>query len=316
MHVRFSVAPPPLPSQARATYHRYMHPKEAFISHGILNPEIARMKDAASLSRRGAHGAKPGSSGGGVGGQRLGSASSSHSGSANGASGSITAIGGADDPASLSGDGARGGLTFVYPYGATMTVQSPAHPVLSSGPISYPLNRPVAGVWERPTDVLPGGKGGGDGAGGRRGSGSSGRGLMGARAPRPEDHESGFLVGLNGEYVSKIQNAFGYTRTHQTRRFLVFIREGGFGDVVMTDRIGLVRARGISVPLKGTPTGGNVQPCSCTSCCIRALRVDESETHSHAVSVVSLLRQRPKVQPFPHDLTKKVRHAKKKPPKS
>lgn len=188
--------------QARATYHRYMHPKEAFISHGILNPEIARMKDAASLSRRG--GGKPGSSGG----QRLGSASSNHSGSrggsaggagggANGASGSITAIGGGgggDDAAALTGDGARGGLTFVYPYGATMTVQSPAHPVLSSGPISYPLNRPVAGVWERPADVLPGGKGGGDGAGGRRGSGSSGRGVMGARAPRPEDHESGLVV--------------------------------------------------------------------------------------------------------------------------
>lgn len=174
-----------------------MHPKEAFISHGILNPEIARMKDAASLSRRG--GSKPGSSGG----QRLGSASSNHSGSrsgssaggaANGASGGITAIGGGgggDDAAALTGDGACGGLTFVYPYGATMTVQSPAHPVLSSGPISYPLNRPVAGVWERPADVLPGGKGGGDGAGGRRGSGSSGRGMMGATAPRPEDHESG-----------------------------------------------------------------------------------------------------------------------------
>lgn len=171
-----------------------MHPKEAFISHGILNPEIARMKDAASLSRRagGAHGSKPGSSGSGGGsGQRLGSASSNHSGSG-GASGSTTASGGGGDDAGWSsGDGALGGLTFVYPYGATMTVQSPAHPVLSSGPISYPLNRPVAGVWERPADVLPGGKGGADGAGGRRGSGSSGRGVMGGRAPRPEDHESG-----------------------------------------------------------------------------------------------------------------------------
>lgn len=194
-------ASPRRSSQARATYHRYMHPKEAFISHGILNPEIARMKDAASLSRRGAHGNKPGSSGG----QRLGSASSNHSGGsggggggANGTSGSTTAIGG-DDAAWTSGDGARGGLTFVYPYGATMTVQSPAHPVLSSGPISYPLNRPVAGVWERPADVLPGGKGGGDGAGGRRGSGSSGRGAVEARAPRPEDHESG--LSLRGEFL-------------------------------------------------------------------------------------------------------------------
>lgn len=165
-----------------------MHPKEAFISHGILNPEIARMKDAASLSRRG--GSKPSSSGG----QRLGSASSSHSGSGGGRA---NGIGGGGEDTGSSADGPGGGLTFVYPYGATMTVQSPAHPVLSSGPISYPLNRPLAGVWERPADVLPGGKGGGDGAGGRRGSGGSGRGALGARAPRPEDHESG--LSLRGE---------------------------------------------------------------------------------------------------------------------
>lgn len=164
-----------------------MHPKEAFISHGILNPEIARMKDAASLSRRGGHSNKPGSSGG----QRLGSASSNYSG---GSGGNATSTGvGGDDGALSSGNGGRGGLSFVYPYGATMTVQSPAHPVLSSGPISYPLNRPVAGVWERPADPLPGGKGVGDGAGGRRGSGNSSSSKGGstrARAPRPEDHES------------------------------------------------------------------------------------------------------------------------------
>jgi hypothetical protein len=41
------------------------------------------------------------------------------------------------------------GLDFVYPYGASMTVQAPALPLLSSGPISYPLNRPIAGVWEK-----------------------------------------------------------------------------------------------------------------------------------------------------------------------
>ncbi|CAM9865378.1 unnamed protein product, partial [Ectocarpus fasciculatus] len=182
-------------SVARATYHKYMHPKEAFISHGILNPEIARMKDAASLSRRGGHNGKPGSSSS-SGGQRLGSASSSHSGGGGSHASSITAAaagggGGVDDAAAPSGDaGGHGGLTFVYPYGATMTVQSPAHPVLSSGPISYPLNRPVAGVWERPTDAPPGRKAGGDGLGGRRSLGGGSLGSSGGRAPRPEDHES------------------------------------------------------------------------------------------------------------------------------
>jgi intraflagellar transport protein 52 len=37
-------------------------------------------------------------------------------------------------------------LTFVYPFGATLNVQKPAVPLLSSGSISYPLNRPVAGI--------------------------------------------------------------------------------------------------------------------------------------------------------------------------
>jgi intraflagellar transport protein 52 len=40
------------------------------------------------------------------------------------------------------------GLTFVYPYGATLTVKKPAAPLLSSGFISYPVNRPVVAAWQ------------------------------------------------------------------------------------------------------------------------------------------------------------------------
>lgn len=187
-------APCPCPAishpepKARATYHKYMHPKEAFISHGILNPEIARMKDAASLSRRGGSGTygKPGSYGGGVA-QRASSAASDGSGGGGGTNLSGVAPGaGGDSAFSGGGDGGRGGLTFVYPYGATMTVQAPAHPVLSTGPISYPLNRPVAGVWERPADAPPGGKGN-EGGRGRNSRGRDAGG--GGRAPRPEDHD-------------------------------------------------------------------------------------------------------------------------------
>lgn len=45
----------------------------------------------------------------------------------------------------------RGGLEFVYPYGATLSVQKPAIPVLSTGPISYPLNRPVLAAYHKPS---------------------------------------------------------------------------------------------------------------------------------------------------------------------
>lgn len=40
------------------------------------------------------------------------------------------------------------GLTFVYPYGATLNVKKPSSAVLSTGFISYPVNRPVVAVWQ------------------------------------------------------------------------------------------------------------------------------------------------------------------------
>ncbi|KAL4162294.1 hypothetical protein PRNP1_002841 [Phytophthora ramorum] len=47
------------------------------------------------------------------------------------------------------------GLTFVYPYGATLTVKKPAAPLLSSGFISYPVNRPVVAAWQEGGVALP-----------------------------------------------------------------------------------------------------------------------------------------------------------------
>jgi len=38
-------------------------------------------------------------------------------------------------------------LTFVYPFGATLNVAKPAVAVLSSGSVSYPLNRPVCAFY-------------------------------------------------------------------------------------------------------------------------------------------------------------------------
>lgn len=46
-------------------------------------------------------------------------------------------------------------LTFVYPYGATLTVQKPAIPVLSSGTVSLPVNRPIC-AFHGPSSELKG----------------------------------------------------------------------------------------------------------------------------------------------------------------
>lgn len=40
---------------------------------------------------------------------------------------------------------------FVYPFGATMNIILPAIPLLTTGPVVYPYNRPLAGLYTNPT---------------------------------------------------------------------------------------------------------------------------------------------------------------------
>lgn len=84
----------------RTVYHKYLHPKEVYISHGVLNRGISAgpaKKPPAEL------GAEP---------------------------------------------GPQASLAFAYPYGASLSVQKPAFAVLSSGHISFPLNRPICALHE------------------------------------------------------------------------------------------------------------------------------------------------------------------------
>lgn len=98
----------------RTVYHKYHHPKEVLISSGVVNREIARAANELAgkkeLMQR------------------------------------DTLIPGADKNHALEKD--QKGLTFVYPYGATLNVKKPAAAILSTGFISYPVNRPVAAVWQ------------------------------------------------------------------------------------------------------------------------------------------------------------------------
>lgn len=50
----------------------------------------------------------------------------------------------------MTGRDENGGLKFVYPYGATLNVRKPSFPILSSGPVSYPANRPVGAFYMSP----------------------------------------------------------------------------------------------------------------------------------------------------------------------
>jgi intraflagellar transport protein 52 len=103
----------------RTVYHKYHHPKEALITHGVLCQDLVRAargekkKDKENKSDQLA----------------------------------LNITKDDTDVAALSKD--HGGLEFVFPHGATLNVQKPALPILSSGPISYPLNRPIAAVYNK-----------------------------------------------------------------------------------------------------------------------------------------------------------------------
>ncbi|KAJ3285777.1 Intraflagellar transport protein 52, partial [Borealophlyctis nickersoniae] len=88
----------------RTVYYKYFHPKEVYVTSGILNREINRAA-----------------------GKRVGGA----------VEGSVPEAGKYNPSC----------LTFVYPFGATLNVQKPAVPILSSGTVSYPLNRPIGAVY-------------------------------------------------------------------------------------------------------------------------------------------------------------------------
>ncbi|CAE8688056.1 unnamed protein product, partial [Polarella glacialis] len=98
----------------RTVYHKYHHPKECLITHGVLCTDFVR--SATGEKKKDKETAEK-------------------------ISLNIT-----KDDTEISHAKDNGGLEFVFPYGATLNAQKPAIPILSSGPISYPLNRPIAAV--------------------------------------------------------------------------------------------------------------------------------------------------------------------------
>eukprot|EP01013_Petalomonas_cantuscygni_P008611 TRINITY_DN2133_c0_g1_i1.p1 TRINITY_DN2133_c0_g1~~TRINITY_DN2133_c0_g1_i1.p1 ORF type:complete len:482 (-),score=122.34 TRINITY_DN2133_c0_g1_i1:1389-2834(-) len=110
----------------RTVFFRYFHPKEVCITHGIVN----RALDQAA--------------GKNISGEVLG-ASSAAGGKEGDVLGRSTKTGQAT---SVKEQVADSTLVFVYPYGSSLNVEPPAVPLLSSGFIAYPLQRPIAAVYE------------------------------------------------------------------------------------------------------------------------------------------------------------------------
>ena len=94
-------------SVVRLSHHKYLHPKEALVTDGILNRDIAAsIQAAAKGENRSPSAAEP----------ARGSRKEQYHGK---------------------------GASFVYAHGATLTVQKPSVPVLSTGRVTYPMHRPL-----------------------------------------------------------------------------------------------------------------------------------------------------------------------------
>jgi intraflagellar transport protein 52 len=93
-----------------------LHPKEAFIGNGCLNKELVRVAKGEPKTEQ----------------AKEGKYSKRYR----------------DTKDELSERDENGGLKFVYPYGSTLNVRKPAVPILSTGPISFPPNRPIGAFYK------------------------------------------------------------------------------------------------------------------------------------------------------------------------
>jgi intraflagellar transport protein 52 len=110
-------------SLLRTSYFKYFHPKEVYVSNGILNKEIVRAAKGIQ---------KP-------------SAKKDTEGRENKIAKKLMEM---KDESKHD----NSGLHFVYPFGSTLNVQKPSFPLLSSGPISYPMNRPLCATYVNPSN--------------------------------------------------------------------------------------------------------------------------------------------------------------------
>eukprot|EP01002_Notosolenus_urceolatus_P001104 NODE_1281_length_1492_cov_101.135828_g1065_i0.p1 GENE.NODE_1281_length_1492_cov_101.135828_g1065_i0~~NODE_1281_length_1492_cov_101.135828_g1065_i0.p1 ORF type:complete len:443 (+),score=141.14 NODE_1281_length_1492_cov_101.135828_g1065_i0:52-1380(+) len=101
----------------RTVFYKYYHPKEVCITNGVLNRGINRAAGKQPPGIQATDDVKKGFS--------IGN--------------NVTSVAQAVQDSCL---------VYVYPYGASLNVNPPAVPILSSGFIAYPLQRPVAAVYE------------------------------------------------------------------------------------------------------------------------------------------------------------------------
>ncbi|CCW60820.1 unnamed protein product [Phytomonas sp. EM1] len=151
----------------RTVQHKYLHPKEVCVTNGVINRALNK------AAGKNVHGVSGGySSGFGTNSGSFGPTKANGTASLGFGRGTFTTLSRttitsktdvghnmqnmaaqmsqADDNVTQIAADTLTSLIFVYPYGLTFKVNRPGVPILSSGFMSYPLNQPIAAVWECP----------------------------------------------------------------------------------------------------------------------------------------------------------------------
>ncbi len=100
-------------SVLRTTYYKYLHPKEVLVSNGVLNREFNRVAKGLPATKAESN------------------------------------MSNATKKMMQTGDNFKENLALnmLFPFGSTLNVQKPSYPLISSGPLSYPVSRPVAAFY-------------------------------------------------------------------------------------------------------------------------------------------------------------------------
>lgn len=102
----------------RTSFYKYFHPKEAYIHNGILNEEVTRVANGYAKEPKG-----KGNNGFMLGGRD-------------------------EDEEEYQKESKRTGVDFVFVNGASLMVNPPANAILTSGPLTYPCNRPICALYQ------------------------------------------------------------------------------------------------------------------------------------------------------------------------
>lgn len=135
----------------RTVLHKYLHPKEVCVTNGVVNRAINQAAGKTVLGATMGYQSTPASTGFNAPGLGRGPMMTLNR-NAGGTLGRTTlqeqiqAEPGEQEKVEEEATS----VVFVYPYGLTFNTTRPGIPILSSGFMAYPLNRPIAVAWEAP----------------------------------------------------------------------------------------------------------------------------------------------------------------------